>query len=124
MKKKKEEPTAPRDDSPPDEFCDWWYPKKEDPQSGASIGGHPDAARMWARKDPGHWTRRAYGITAATAWLVPRFRAQFNAWKAAGSPKREEEFISLALPLEEQSKCWTELSLVLKTGGKDVEEPF
>jgi hypothetical protein len=29
---------------PPDAFSDWWYPYGTAEPSGASVGGHPDAA--------------------------------------------------------------------------------
>src|SRR5262252_2818567 len=97
-----EQDETPRRNAPPEEFCEWWYPSSQDEESGASIGGHPDAARIWARKDPGKWTRRAYGCKADTAWMCANYRAEFNAWIAAGRPERAEQFISIALPLDDE----------------------
>lgn len=88
---------------PSDAFCEWWNPTGVDEPSGASVGGHPDAARMWARKDPGRWVRRAYGITARQAWSTERFRDQFDAWIEAGKPKRR--FVSIALNLVPDQKA-------------------
>jgi hypothetical protein len=108
-KKQQEEEPAPRkDDRPPPEFCDWWNPRGTEEPSGAEIGGHPDAERIWSRKDPGRFTRRRYGINASTAWLCQVYRNEFNAWLDAGKPKKEP-FVSVAAPLFRQSQMWKEI---------------
>jgi hypothetical protein len=104
---------------PPEDFLNWWNPYATDEPSGASIGGHPDAARMWARKDPGRWTRRASGITATRAWLCACYRDEFNRWKDAGCPETEP-FVSIALPLPEQKAKMDVLKGTLKQVGKPM----
>ena len=103
----------------PEDFCDWWYPTSQDEESGASIGGHPDAARMWARKDPGRWTRRMYGTKADTAWMCQCYRDEFSAWVKAGRPERAEQFVALCASREEALAFIAEMMAVVK-GEKDA----
>ena len=117
--KKTNEDEAPRAGAP-EEFCEWWYPSAQDEESGASIGGHPDAARMWARKDPGRWTRRAYGTKADTAWACQPYRDEYNAWIAAGRPERAEPFISIALPLDDVRHEMVKEMMAIVKGEKDA----
>ena len=88
-------------------FAGWFEPSGTDPESGASVGGHADAYRVWSRKTSGGYKRRRYGISTIEAWNVPRYVAEFNAWVEAGSPERETEFVSLAAPLEKQREIVT-----------------
>jgi len=111
-----ETPSRPR---APEEFCAWWYPTSQDQESGASIGGHPDAARMWARKDPGRWCRRAFGIKADNAWLCQCYQDEYNSWIQAGRPERAEPFISLCVPREDALAFIAEMTAVVK-GDKDA----
>ena len=71
-KKKTTKRTSPRE--APDAFCEWWNPSGTEEPSGANIGGHPDAKRVWARKDAGRWTRRIYGTATrksiTTGWTL------------------------------------------------------
>lgn len=90
------------DAHPPSAFIGWWMPHGHIEPSGASIGGHLQAKRVWARKDPGAWERRTYGFEAEIAWNMAGYRAEFEAWVTAGSPAPEEEFVSIALPRDEQ----------------------
>jgi hypothetical protein len=62
------------------------------------MGGHPDARRVWARKEPGRWNRRTYGTIARIAWQAEVYVNEFYAWKEAGCPEREP-FTSLAVSL-------------------------
>ena len=94
--------------NPPDDFCNWWYPSRRDHESGADIGGHPEAERVWARKDPGRWVRRTYGTTARIAWNTARIRGQYERWVELGRPKRKE-FISLAATRARQFQFWKDL---------------
>jgi len=113
-KKKKQvedEPLAQRP-APPVAFLDWWNPTGVDNPSGASVGGHPDCERIWARKDSGRWTRRTYGINAVVAWIIDTYRAEFNEWRNLGSPEREP-FVSVCATLEQQTKFWREIRGVL-----------
>lgn len=96
-------PKYRKPDLPTEDFLTWWNPTGADELSGASIGGHPDSSRVWARKDPGRWTRRTYGVAGTHAWLAQHYRDEYHAWINAGRPEREP-FVSLALPLEEQHK--------------------
>jgi hypothetical protein len=103
---------------PPDAFCEWWYPSGEDTVSGASVGGHPDAERTWARKDDHGWTRRHYGTHAAQAWLAANYREEYDIWKSLGCPEPDEPFVSIAAPIDQQKEFWrglhTELSKINK----------
>jgi len=113
MSKKKTDNAKPME-RPPDEFLDWWYPSGTDVFSGASMGGHPDAERIWARKDPGKWTRRTYGVKATQAWLTDRYRREYETWMAAGRPKRVPEFTSIVAPMEKQRAFWRTLAQSLR----------
>jgi hypothetical protein len=120
MRKSKHENEDTYDkDRPPDEFCDWWQPYGIDEPSGASIGGHPEAARMWARKDPGRWTRRAYGSSARLAWQCDRYRQEFYRWKDAGKPG-SEPFVSISATLKEQAEFYDGLKGTLNQIGKPI----
>jgi len=98
-------------------FVAWWEPSGTDPESGASVGGHPDARRVWARKDPGRWLRRRYGIPTESAWNIARYVIEFSSWQEAGSPEPDFPFISLAASLGEQATYWGELKPILERIG-------
>lgn len=108
------------DPHPPMAFMAWWNPGEKDPDSGAHVGGHLKAARIWARKDPEGWKRRVYGVSAEQAWNTLCFREEFNTWTAMGSPERPEEFISLAATTERQKEFWGGLKNVIAQIGKKV----
>jgi hypothetical protein len=122
MRKKKQTERRPAE-GPPDAFCEWWNPSGIDPVSGASIGGHIDAERVWARKDPGRWNRRTYGMNARIAWQADFIRQEFSAWERAGSPEREP-FVSIAQPMSEQVSFWHGLKEKLAEIGKKVLHPM
>jgi hypothetical protein len=109
-------------EDPPHDFCEWWSPSRRDHESGADIGGHPDAERVWARKDPGRWVHRTYGTNARIAWNAQRYRNEFLAWVDLGKPEREE-FISLAAPVERQKQFWKELKTTISSIGKPMPKP-
>jgi hypothetical protein len=112
MKRKQQQAKAPQE-GPSDDFCEWWNASGIDKESGAAVGGHPDASRTWARKDAGRWTRRTYGISAVHAWAADCYRQEYLIWVATGRPERPEPFVSLALPVAEQSKRWREVNAKL-----------
>jgi hypothetical protein len=114
---------TPRKRLAPDGFCEWWYPTKVDPISGASVGGHQDAERTWARKDVGRWTRRTFGINAATAYQAQPYRDEYNAWLAAGSPTQDHPFISVCVSLGRLRDYWKELTTILAAITKPVRPP-
>jgi hypothetical protein len=89
------------DPHPPATFIAWWEPSETDEESGASVGGQPEAKRVWARKDQGGWNRRTYGIDHELAWNVADIRASYQAWVDVGSPVPFEPFVSKAVPLAE-----------------------
>jgi hypothetical protein len=101
-------------------FCAWWEPSGVDPENGASVGGHPDAWRIWARKDPGRWIRRRYGIETVIAWNAASYVKEFDAWQNAGSPEPDEPFISLAASLERQKQFWADLKPIIDQIGKPM----
>lgn len=122
MKRKRrhdDEPPRRRDSVAPDEFCEWWNPTGIAEPSGASIGGHHDAERVWARKDPGRWTRRTYGITATIAWTCAIYRREFNRWIEADRPEREE-FVSVCATPERQVEFAKQLKATLAQIGKPM----
>lgn len=121
MKKKKAKPTEQaRDEGVPADFSDWWYPSGTDPISGASVGGHPDASRVWSRKDPGKFTHRHYGTTAQVAWLAQRYRDEYQDWVDSGKPKRAKEFVSEAVPLPRLKEFWHGVRALLTQIGKPM----
>jgi hypothetical protein len=97
-------------------FLAWWEPDDTDPVSGASVGGHPKARRVWAIKDSHGWTRRWYGTPALDAWNTAEFLQQFDEWQNLGSPEKEP-FISRAASKETQSECWHDLGPLLHAIG-------
>lgn len=117
--KRDDDDEQPQRDQPPDDFIRWWCPTDTNEKSGASIGGHPDAARMWARKEPGRWMRRAFGMTAVTAWACQCYRSEYHAWIAAGRPEPLEPFVSIAVPHEEANERMKEIMLIMR-GEKDA----
>ena len=126
--KKKQQPKRQTSREAPDAFCDWWNPSRVEEPSGAAVGGHPDAKRVWARKDAGKWTRRTYGTTAAQAWLADCYRQEYEAWVAAGRPKQPEPFVSLAATVERQKEFWhgvaTDLRKIVKPVPKAKQRDY
>lgn len=104
---------------PPIDFCDWWSPTGIQEPSGASVGGHPDAERVWARKDPGRWSRRVYGINANKAWLVGSIRAEYLRWVDADRPQ-QEPFVSICATAERQAEFAREVKALLAEIGKKM----
>ncbi len=119
MKREESELSALED--PPREFCEWWHPHRRD-QSGADIGGHPDAERIWARKDPGRWVHRKYGTSARAAWNAQRYRDEYLTWVNLGRPDRGD-FISLAAPIETTKQSLKQLKSILGNIGKKMPKP-
>jgi hypothetical protein len=109
-------------------FMAWWNPTGNDPESGAHVGGHPEAARLWARKDPEGWVRSGYGITSTEAWNIAIYRQEFREWQAAGSPDKPEEFVSISATLERQKQYWHDakplMSLMLSGSKPEVIQPL
>jgi hypothetical protein len=105
----------------PSGFRQWWEPWGVDKDSGASVGGHPDAYRVWARKDPGRWRRRHYGVLTPIAWITALYRDEYERWVDAGRPEREN-FISLAASLERQKQFWRDLKPIIERIGKPMPE--
>jgi hypothetical protein len=120
---KKHKTTSKPAEPPPDDFCDWWNPSGTDALSGAHIGGHPDAERIWARKDPGRFVRRTYGVNAVHAWQADNYRQEYLIWVATGRPAREP-FVSMALPMPEQRKRWEEIKTTVALVGKPMPKPL
>jgi hypothetical protein len=100
-------------------FVGWWQPDSRDPVSGADVGGHREARRRWARKDPGKYVHQWYGLTAESAYNTSKYREEFDAWVAAGSPEREP-FVSIAAPLSRQKRFWRELKPVIAQISKPM----
>ncbi len=101
----REEKTWSKLQAAPDDFCEWWNPTHRDRDSGADVGGHPDAERVWARKDPGRWVRRTYGVNARIAWNTQRYHDEYLSWVQFDRPHRGE-FISLAATQERQMQFY------------------
>jgi len=101
------------DPHPPEQFVAWWNPTGTQDESGASVGGHPDAFRVYARKEPGRWFRATYGLEAEIAWNTAIYREEYDAWVAAGKPAPEEPYVSIALSREEQVKRLAVISAVV-----------
>lgn len=93
----------------PDDFCAWWYPTGTDELTGASVGGHPDAIRVWARPMKAGFLHKTMGTNANVAWFVQEYRDQFLEWKSIGSPEPSKPFVSEALPLVEGAKRFAEV---------------
>lgn len=127
MKRKKQEEERSHGGAP-DDFCEWWYPNRTDEITGAAVGGHPDARRVWARRDGGHWTRRTYGTTANTAWQCAIYRDEYREWIDNGRPPRRQEFVSNAATLQQQKEFWgsvkSKLALVAKPMPVEDKQPL
>jgi hypothetical protein len=116
---KKQPKERPPSQQPPDDFCEWWNPTRRDEPSGADVGGHPDAERVWARKDPGRWVRRTYGINAVLAWQAEPYRQEYLRWVDADRPEREP-FVSIAAPLEKQRAFYRGLKATIDQIAKPM----
>lgn len=110
-------------EDPPAEFMAWWNPFGIDQESGASAGGHPEAERIWARKDPGRWVHRTYGIPARIAWNTNPYRQEYLAWVAIGRPEGEP-FVGIVASIEKQKAFWKELKPIIAKIGKEVPKPL
>ena len=104
-------------EEPPADFLQWWEPSGTDEESGASIGGHSDAERVWARHDPGKWARTTIGITAREAWNTWIYRDEYETWISRGRQPRAE-FRSMAASLGRQQQFWQELRKTLANIGR------
>jgi hypothetical protein len=104
-------------------FMEWWNPDSIIEPSGASRGGHPDAERVWARKDPGRWTRRTLGISANRAWLVARYRDEYARWVEADRPETEK-FISICASPERQVEFAKSVKALLAQIGQPMTKPL
>lgn len=104
------------DPHPPATFIGWWEPSEVDEESGASVGGQPEAKRVWARKDQGGWNRRTYGVGHELAWNVADIRASYQAWVDAGSPVPFEPFVSKAVPLAEMHSRMSLIEALIALG--------
>jgi hypothetical protein len=102
-------------------FVAWWKPFEFDPVSEASVGGHPDAKRIWARKTQNGWIRREYGVPTLDAWNTANYVAEFATWQDLGSPEKEP-FISIAASDLKQSEFWHDIAPLLHAVGKPLKE--
>jgi hypothetical protein len=102
---------------PPADFISWWEPAGKDRDSGADVGGHPEAERIWARKDPGRWFHDTYGTNTRIAWNTTIFREEYLAWIEIGRPTKES-FIGIAAPIAKQKEFWQGLKSILGQIGK------
>jgi hypothetical protein len=108
---------------PPSLFRTWWQPTHIDPTSGASVGGHPDALRIWARPEETRgYAHGRYGIHTLVAWNMQYYRDQFNEWKHQGYPERATEFVSLSAPLSRQGEYWKRLEPIRQMIGRKPAE--
>ena len=103
-------------------FVGWFEPDSTDPVSSVSVGGHPDARRRWARKDPGVWKHKWYGTSTLDAWNSAYYVEQFDAWQRLGSPE-SEPFVSIAAPYERQQRFFSELKHIISLIGKPMPKP-
>ncbi len=110
-------------EDPPEDFARWWHPHSRDRESGADIGGHPDAFRVWARKDPGRWVQRSYGTGARVAWNAQPYRDDYEEWVQLGRPERNA-FVSISATLETQKGFWRGLKTHLAQIGKPMTKPL
>jgi hypothetical protein len=101
-------------------FTSWWCPSHFDETSGAHVGGHKNANRKWARKDVGQWLHKWYGVSCLDAWNSAPYIEEFDAWVTAGSPEKDEPFISVAVDYERQHQFWSGLKLVIDKIGKPM----
>jgi hypothetical protein len=112
------------DPHPPATFIAWWEPSDTDEESGASVGGQPEAKRVWARKDQGGWNRRTYGVGHEIAWNVDEIRASYQAWVDVGSPLPFEPFVSIAVPLKDMSGRMARILAMVDLGPAPDEAPL
>ena len=115
------------DDKPKQEipvrFRQWWEPWGHCKVTGASIGGHPEAYRLWARPEKQGYSHRHYGIETRKAWIMQRFRDEYDAWVRVGMPNRPQDFISISGSVEKQGEFWKGIKTIMtKIGqGNDVK---
>ena len=102
------------------DFLQWWNPYDVDRVSGASIGGHPEAYRIWARKDPGKWRRGRYGLNVIEAWNSDNYRQDYLRWLAAGKPEPDVPYVSISATLERQKEFWRGLKSLIDKIGKPM----
>jgi hypothetical protein len=114
----KPEPTIKKE--APSDFRTWWEPYDVELPSGAHVGGHQNARRVWSQYRNGRWIRRTYGIHAYVAWLCQIYRSEFEEWKAAGYPERAEQFVSVCATPERVTQFWRELKPKLEQIGQKV----
>lgn len=108
---------------PPPGFVGWWQPGDRDKESGADIGGHPEARRQWARKESWGYSHRTYGTDVETAFNSSRYKAEYEAWVLAGSPEHPEPFESLACTPAEQRVLIGKLKALVAKIGRPMPEP-
>jgi hypothetical protein len=85
-------------------FTTWWRPDHFDPVSGAHVGGHPEAHRRHARKDPDGWKHRWYGVSTLDAWNCANYVGDFETWQKVGSPKKPDPYISITATFKRQKE--------------------
>ncbi len=112
------------DPHPPAAFIGWWEPDDTDEQSGASVGGQPEAKRVWARHDQGGWNRRTYGYNAEVAWNTDHDRSRWQAWVDAGKPVPFAPFVSIAVPLKDMSGRMARILAMVDLGPAPDEAPL
>jgi len=101
-------------------FVAWWEPTDRDKVSGASIGGRPEARRVWARRDEDRWRRHWYGLPTLIAWNTSYVLQAFEAWQQAGSPEPDEPFVSIAASSKAQAQHWRDLKPLIMQIGKPM----
>lgn len=70
------------------DFKKWWEPYTHDPKTGAEIGGHPEAYRLFV-KPTGE--RKHYGIKVEEAFMTQMYRDEYHQWLKDGQPPRDPE---------------------------------
>jgi hypothetical protein len=91
------------------DFLQWWNPYDVDPVNGASIGGHPEAHRIWA-KDPGNGT---VDVTASTSlvWNSDNYRQVISHGSRRTAGPGRSIYLDSAT-LERQKEFWHEIQLI------------
>jgi hypothetical protein len=106
---------------PPKDFCTWWNPNGTDEESGACTGGHPDARRVWARRDAQGWVRKSMGITAEQAWRQAQYRDEYQRWVDVDRPDRQP-FLSVVTN-EQQDQYAKTLAAILSKLRANLRAP-
>lgn len=69
-------------------FKQWWEPTSVDAKTGAEVGGHPHAYRLWVKPNK---QREHYGVRCNEAFNCQCYINEYHQWLRDGQPERDPE---------------------------------